>query len=98
VPANGAALIKKAEVGAELTCRAHEKEFAERGGLVRRGVISYYAGATLANANDLHSWLQLIEQMSQTDVARGIITPFYQPVLQLTGDTSLALLGKLQVR
>ncbi len=96
MPANVAALVKQAETGAELSCRAHEKEFAESGIVVRRGVISYYAAATLAKANDLTSWLSLIEQMSQADLATAVITKFYQPVLQIAGDSTLLLPGSVK--
>lgn len=96
MPANIAVLVKQAEAGAELSCRAHEKEFAERGIVVPRGVISYYAAATLTKANDLSSWLSLIEQMSQEDLATAVITKFYQPVLQIVGDSTLALPGSVK--
>ena len=96
MPANVSALTKKAEPGAELTCRAHEKEFSERGTAVRRSVISYYASATLASAKDLSTWLDGIEQMSQADLATGVITQFYQPAMQMIGDTTIPLPGRVQ--
>lgn len=96
MPANVSALVKKAEAGAELACRAYTKEFAEGGSVVRRGVISHYAAATVAGANDLPDWLARIEQMSRADLSSGVITPFYQPVLQVIGDASLPLLGSVQ--
>ena len=96
MPANVGAILKKAEVGAELTCRAHEKEFDVDGATVRRGVISYYASATLTQAQDkAASWLHLIEQMSATDVVNMTITAFYQPSLQLSGDLGVPLVGRL---
>ena len=96
MPANVGALLKQAEAGAELACRAYTKEFAEGGTVVRRGVISHYAAATVAGANDLSDWLAKIEQMSRTDLASGVITPFYQPVLQVIGDARLPLPGSDQ--
>jgi len=95
VPANVSALVKKAEPGAELTCRAYTKEFAEGGAVVRRGVISHYAAATVAGVTDLAAWIDAIERMSQADLATGVITPFYQPVLQVIGDAALALPGRI---
>lgn len=89
-----AALLKRAEAGAELACRAHERAFATDGMTLPRGVISYYAGLTLPVAQNLHSWLQQIEQASQRDVTNGTITPFYQPALQVVGDASCALPGQ----
>lgn len=89
-----AALLKRAEAGAEFACRAHEREFTTDGMLLPRGVISYYAGLTLPTAQDLHSWLQQMAQASQRDLNHGIITPFYQPALQVVGDTSCALPGQ----
>jgi hypothetical protein len=96
VPANVVALVKQAEIGAELSCRAHEKEFTEHGIVVCRGVISYYASATLARANDLSSWLARIEQMGQEDLATSVITKFYQPVLQIAGDVNFPLPGSAE--
>lgn len=89
-----AALLKRAEAGAELACRAHERAFATDGLVLPRGVISYYAGLTLPTAQDLPSWLQQMEQASQHDVTNGTITPFYQPALQVVGDASCALPGQ----
>jgi hypothetical protein len=96
VPTYVSALVKKAETGAELTCRAHEKEFVEGGIVVRRRVISHYASVTLAKANDIHAWLSLIEQRSQEDLASGLITHFYQPMLQIVGDHTFRLPGKVK--
>lgn len=93
MPANAGALLKFAEPGAELSCHAHEKEFEENGILVPRGVISYYAGRTLSKAKTLASWQQAIEVISQNDVAGGLITPFFRPVLQVYGDKELPLFG-----
>lgn len=84
----------RAEDGAELACRAHEKDFDDGGMPVSRGVISYYAAATLAEATTLRSWQQSIEEMIQADAARGRLTPFYQPTLQVTGDGNLPLIGR----
>jgi hypothetical protein len=64
---------------------------------VPRGVVSYYAAATLAEATTLRAWLQLIEERSQTDAANGRLTPFHQPILQITGDGSLPLFGSVGV-
>ena len=96
MPANVSVLVKKAEAGAELTCRAYTKEFAEGGSVVRRGVISHYAAATLAGANDLGSWLAAIERRSQADLTAGVTTPFYQPTLHVIGDSRLPLPGNVQ--
>lgn len=96
VPANVSALVKQAEAGAELAYRAYTKELAEDGSIVRRGVISHYAAATIAGAHDLAGWLTAIEQMSQADLATGVITPFYQPARQVIGDARLPLHESVQ--
>jgi hypothetical protein len=69
-------------------------DFPIRGVPVRRGVVSYYAAATLTEATTLHSWLRLIERTSQEDAAKGALTAFHQPILQIDGDGSLPLIGK----
>ena len=58
-----------------------------------RGVISYYAAATLPAATTLRSWQQLIARMSQEDVDRGALGRFDQPKLQIRGGGSLSLIG-----
>jgi hypothetical protein len=84
----------RSETGAELACRAHEKAFEDGGRPVRRGVVSYYAAATLASATTPHSWLRSIEKMSQEDMAQGAITRFHLPILQIMGDGNLPLIGR----
>lgn len=84
----------RAEPGAELACRAHDKDFDDGGVPVSRGVVSYYATATAAEATTMSSWLDLVSQRSQQDAGRGELTPLYQPVLQITGDGNLPLIGR----
>jgi hypothetical protein len=83
----------RAKDGAELACRAREKVFDDGGVPVPRGVLSYYAAATLPKAITFGSWLRLIEHASQGDLASGILTPYHQPALQVLGDGRLALIG-----
>ena len=58
---------------------------------VRRGVISYYAGRALATAHDLPMWQRHITALSQKDLQDRVITPFYQPGLQLWGKADFQL-------
>ena len=53
MPANVVALVMKAEPGAELACRARNYRFEPQGLPQERGVISYYAVQTLAQATTL---------------------------------------------
>lgn len=94
MPAEVGALVLRAEAGAELTCKAREKEFDDGGGAVPRGVVSYYAARLMAGAESLHAWLQLVEDASQVDAAAGKLTPLYQPHLQVIGDGDLPLIGR----
>lgn len=87
-------MIMHAPDGEELTCRAHEAEFDDGGAAVRRGVVSYYAAATLPEATTLQSWLDLIHETSREDVVKGRLNPFHQPTLQLTGDETMPLIGR----
>ena len=84
----------KAEPGAELTCRAHSYRFAHAEGPQERGVISYYAGQTLAQATTFAAWLQRIEALSSADFQGGRLPWFYQPSLQLLGHAASRLPGE----
>lgn len=94
VPAHCAAILVVAKAGAELACRAHEMEFGDGADRVRRGIVSYYAAATLARATGLASWLDLMHEASRADAARGALPPFYRPALQIAGDRTLPLVGR----
>lgn len=94
IPANGSALLTKAGPGAELACRAHEKQFAEGDAHVPRGVISWYAAMTLPLATDLDSWLRNIDGASRRDVESGDINSFDRPHLEIFGDFRQTLPGR----
>jgi hypothetical protein len=87
-------MVMRANAGEGLACRAHEHDFDQGGKMVRRGVVSYYAAATMTRATTLRSWLHLVDEMSQKDLDSGRLTPFYQPILQIGGDGDLPLIGK----
>jgi len=84
----------KAEPGAELACRARNYHFEHPGGSQERGVISYYAGQTLAQATTFAAWLQRIEALTSADFQGGRLPWFYQPSLQLLGHTASRLPGE----
>jgi len=84
----------KAEPGAELTCRARNYHFEHAGSSQERGVISYYAGQTLAHATTVAAWLQRIEVLSSADFHGGRLPWFYQPSLQLLGHAASRLPGE----
>ena len=84
----------KAEPGAELACRARNYHFEHPGDSQERGVISYYAGQTLAQATTFAAWLQRIEALTSADFQGGRLPWFYQPSLQLLGHTASRLPGE----
>jgi len=94
VPANVVALVMKAEPGAELACRARNYHFEHAGISQERGVISYYAGQTLAHATTVAAWLQRIEALSSADFQGGRLPWFYQLSLQLLGHAASRLPGE----
>ena len=83
----------RAEPGAELTCRARNYHFESNGSQHERGVISYYAVQTLAQATTMASWLQRIEAMSNADLDQDRLPWFYKLSLQLLGHASTRLPG-----
>jgi hypothetical protein len=94
VPANVVALVMKAQPGAELSCRAHNYRFDHNGAKLERGVISYYAAKTLPRATTAESWLELISELSGSDLRRGSLKPSYQPSLQVLGNQEAIVPGK----
>jgi hypothetical protein len=94
VPVNVVALVMKAEPGAELACRARNYRFEHQGHSQERGVISYYAGQTLAQATTFAAWLQRIEALSSVDLQEERLSWFYQPSLQLLGPAMARLPGE----
>ena len=95
MPVNVVALAMKAEPGAELACRARNYRFEHHGSSQERGVITYYAGQTLAQATTFAAWLQHIEVLSSAALQAGRLpSAFYQPSLQILGDAAARLPGQ----
>ena len=84
----------KAEPGAELACRARNYRFEHHGSPQERGVISYYAVQTLAQATTFAAWLQRIEALSSADLQGGSLPWFYPPSLHLLGQAATRLPGE----
>lgn len=83
-----------ASPGAELSCRAHERDFFYRDQAVRHGIISYYAAAGLYVADTMQHWLRVMERTSDEDLQAGRLVEFYHPSLQLIGPPNALLVGK----
>ena len=79
--------------GGGLVCTAQEADFDVSGSPVRRGVVSYYATATMLEAIDFASWVERIEQRSSADLAEGRISPLLTPMLRICGNPGTKLLG-----
>ena len=93
MPANVVALVMRAPLGAELTCRARNYRFEQQGSPQERGVISYYATQSLPQATTVASWLERIEALAQADLQQERLPWFYQPSLQILGQASIRLAG-----
>ncbi|MEZ4727469.1 MAG: hypothetical protein R3E79_10075 [Caldilineaceae bacterium] len=91
MPAHTAALVMRAQPGAELTCQGHNYDLPPGTGTQSRGVLSYYATATLPTAQTMGDWLAQIEKQVQQDGAMGTLPAFYRPNLQLLGDSDQPL-------
>jgi hypothetical protein len=87
-------MVMKAQPGAELSCRAHNYRFDHNGTKLERGVISYYAAKTLPRITTAESWLELISELSSSDLRRGSLKPSYQPSLQILGNQEAIVPGK----
>ena len=93
MPANVVALVMQAPPGAELTCRARNYRFEQQGSLQERGVISYYATQSLAQATTVASWLEQIEALAHADLQQERLPGFYQLSLQILGQATTRLPG-----
>jgi len=93
VPANVVALVMQAPAGAELTYRARNYQFEQQGNPQERGVISYYATQSLAQATTVASWLEQIETLAQADLQQERLPWFYQLSLQILGQAATRLPG-----
>jgi hypothetical protein len=93
VPVYTSALLMCAQPGAELACRGHNYNLPLGAQAQPRGVLSYYATATLPKASSLGDWLLRIESMARQDVDAGNLPPFYRPELEIVGDPDTPLPG-----
>jgi hypothetical protein len=93
VPTNIVALVMQAQPGAELACRAWNYRFGAPGNPQARGVISYYATQSLAQATTVASWLQRMEALATADLQREHLPWFYRPSLQILGRAATRLPG-----
>ena len=84
----------KAVPGGELACRAHEMDVYVNGSPIRRGIISYYATSTMGEANDMQSWVDLMEQKSSEDLPQHKSSMFHKTILQICGDPSVEVIGE----
>jgi len=84
----------KASPGAELACRGHNYDLPVGDNAVPRGVVSYYATATLAGATTLGDWHARIETLVQQDFQAGKLPRFCLPDLHVLGDSGQLIPGK----
>ena len=94
VSANFTSIVMKAAPGGELACRAHEMNVVVNDSPVHRGIISYHATSTMADASDMQSWVDLMEQKSSEDLTQHKIRIFHKPMLQICGDPSVEVIGE----
>jgi hypothetical protein len=93
VPANVVGIVMKAQPGAELNCTARNHRFQQDGKPVDRGVTSYYAARTLAEASTIGNWLELMKKMADADRRQGRIHELQLPAWQILGEPATRLPG-----
>ena len=93
LPPNVTALIMKSEPQDTLTCRTGGAMFGEGTARKRYGVISYYAGGTVASARTVGDWLARMDAAAAKDAASGTLEPSRRPHLMIEGDAESALPG-----
>jgi hypothetical protein len=93
LPPNITALIMKSEPQDTLTCRTGGAMFGEGTARKRYGVISYYAGGTVAGARTAGDWLARMDAAAAKDAASGTLAPLRRPRLMIEGDAEATLPG-----
>jgi hypothetical protein len=93
VPAHVSGLILQAQPGAELACRAHNYNLPPGEAAQPRGILSYYAAATLTAAHSMGDWMGRIEAKILADVEARALPAFYRPDLQMLGNAGQFLPG-----
>jgi hypothetical protein len=91
LPANATALIMKSQPQNALTCRTGTAVLGDGTARARHGVISYYAGSTVAAAGTVESWLSAQDRMAAQDVSQHRLESFRRVNLMVEGDPSLRL-------
>jgi hypothetical protein len=91
---NVSALIMKSEPQDTLACRTGGAFFGEGAARLRYGVISYYAGSTLAAANTFADWLGAMDAAAGRDMATGTLEARRRVPLMIEGDASAILPGR----
>jgi hypothetical protein len=94
LPPNVTALIMKSEPQDTLTCRTGGAMFGEGAARKRYGVISYYAGGTVASARTVGDWLARMDSAIAKDAASGTLAPLRRPHLMIEGDAGSTLPGR----
>lgn len=84
----------KATPGAELACRGKNYDLPVGQNALPRGVVSFYATVTLADAGTIADWLTRIEAVAQQDVLAGALPRLYRPELHVLGDINQHMPGK----
>jgi hypothetical protein len=92
LPTGTTALIMKSDPQGSLNCRSGTSLFGEAPRRVRHGVISYYAGRTIAAADTVGAWLAAQDGLAAHDVAAGKLEKFRRVSLMVEGDASLRVL------
>ena len=94
MPSNVTALIGKSEPQTALTCRTGSALFGESPARQRYGVISYYAGETIAGASTAQGWLDAIHTAAEKDISQSKLRPGQRLTLMLEGNPAVPLPGR----
>jgi hypothetical protein len=93
LPGNVTAVIMKSTPQDTLICRTGGAFFGEGAARKRYGVISYYAGSTVARASTAGDWLAGMDAAAEQDVATGTLEGLRRPQLMVEGDAAATLPG-----
>ena len=94
LPRNVTAVIMKSEPQDTLVCRTGGAFFGEGTARRRYGVITYYAGSTVAGARTAGDWLAAMDAAAERDMTSGKLARSRRVPLMVEGDAAAPLPGQ----
>ena len=94
MPSNAVAVVMDDEGHAKLACKARNAEFSVGDANVERGVVSYYAARTIADAGTVQEWVARMNEAIRRDREAEKLGAGLWVQMRVTGNATLQLPGE----